>query len=1092
MSTPTDYLPAGDPDDDAGPVVTSDPGALAPFVEFLGTLPPGARKTTARGIIPTLTDRGAVELQEWRDALRDAAKLPGQQFDAILAEAKREQAHAARQVEQAQQGPTVDRAPAYRVNITRVGDWRYSMSGPFGRAVYEAGDGDPDAGEDATWRKRAPLPYVHARIVRRDGSGRRVDTDYLMSGELDGPRVIVTDDEVTAGQWAKKIGLQLSSDKTIITAAGTAVRETAYRDAPEVEAVARPDGVDALGRLVMPPAECMPDGYLRRPAGADDAALRAASVTLIAAVAKHPKLALAMGASGAAPFVRSLRRQSFWLDLYGDPRRGKSTTMAVVACVWGDPSYGTGCVLPWNSSAIGTGRHLGQLGIMPPFFDERGQQFTREQWGEVIYSTTQGSTRLTAEAKGTGTRRSSPWFGVFFSSGNGRLTDGLGAGRFAGIPARVVELGTPFTATAAEAETIARIREDGSDGLVFHCYGYLGPAILAQFTPQAARGMIATAAAAIGQPDGGTPRTIAEHLHLAVAGAAMLDAVAGTGTALHDAALTAALDYLAEHTHTPDHDADRMLAELAELTAFNPAAWPTETEYVELRRARPDMGDALRPDLAQGGYDHDAAGMWSSDGVWLYVRTATWVAVCERLGADSSVALRELHGRGALHVAESVRLRGKWTAQPRIGGKKSAGVYQIRATALDGDGGQGAAPDPVAVADPVAPVAVAQLDDAAGLVCSGCGGPLDPILADTGAHPACMPDRPSSPVAAPQAQTGPAVPAARQSPENRSQRATGGTRAQSRADARRDAQAQRFIADVARLADGKSVRVQDALETTHAPQKGGRAPYWRPPLPPVMHEAHIVSGYSWSRPFAGPTVVLDRSGAFIAAASSVDVAHGALAHTGTEAYCGRPGLYLVDVHPWLEGDTLPSPLGDTKRAQVWVAQPTVARLVELADAGRWPDVTVLDSYTGDPVRLRDWAEHVRDLREHAITTYTRDGGQYEEVKTSFGQAMALMRGEADGALARRWKTKAARPDIPQAIMAQSGATMHRWANAARDVAGAELGPVAIRNVDELVIPAAALEIVTTVTAPGRRSPIGIDPTGIKLGTFKVKASEGER
>jgi hypothetical protein len=79
----------------------------------------------------------------------------------------------------------------------------------------------------------------------------------------------------------------------------------------------------------------------------------------------------------------------------------------------------------------------------------------------------------------------------------------------------------------------------------------------------------------------------------------------------------------------------------------------------------------------------------------------------------------------------------------------------------------------------------------------------------------------------------------------------------------------------------------------------------------------------------------------------------------------------------------------------------------------------------------------------------------------------------------------------QAIMAQSGATMHRWADACLAVAGVELGPVELRATDELVIPAAAFEIVTTATAPGRRGPLEIDPTGRKLGTFKIKATEGE-
>jgi hypothetical protein len=51
----------------------------------------------------------------------------------------------------------------------------------------------------------------------------------------------------------------------------------------------------------------------------------------------------------------------------------------------------------------------------------------------------------------------------------------------------------------------------------------------------------------------------------------------------------------------------------------------------------------------------------------------------------------------------------------------------------------------------------------------------------------------------------------------------------------------------------------------------------------------------------------------------------------------------------------------------------------------------------------------------------------------------------------------------------------------------EHGPVSLRHIDELVIPTAALEIVTTRCLPGAsKPPIRIDQQGIDLGTFKVK------
>ena len=226
-----------------------------------------------------------------------------------------------------------------------------------------------------------------------------------------------------------------------------------------------------------------------------------------------------------------------------------------------------------------------------------------------------------------------------------------------------------------------------------------------------------------------------------------------------------------------------------------------------------------------------------------------------------------------------------------------------------------------------------------------------------------------------------------------------------------------------------------------------------------------------------------------AVASSATVAHGPLTHTGPlDEFEGLPGYYLIPVYPWREGDSLPNPLGHATGDEVWVPAPTVTRLAELVDAGRWPDVAILDSYTGPGARLTDWTRYVNALRAHAIRTYGRDSDQYAEVKIAFGQAMSLMLGSDDPGRGRSWKCKAQRPDWTHTIQAQASAMLHRWADRCRQVAP-EHAPVMLRNVDELVVPTPALDIVTTMTAPGAAGPLAIDPEGIKLGTFKVKATE---
>ncbi|WP_226352806.1 hypothetical protein [Pseudonocardia sp. ICBG601] len=315
------------------------------------------------------------------------------------------------------------------------------------------------------------------------------------------------------------------------------------------------------------------------------------------------------------------------------------------------------------------------------------------------------------------------------------------------------------------------------------------------------------------------------------------------------------------------------------------------------------------------------------------------------------------------------------------------------------------------------------------------------------------------------------------------------------AQKRRQEQTARLTADTAALSDCAPLRVLRALEEEFAPRRKDaegrlRKPFWRPPLPGITWAAHVISSWAWERPFSGEVVSLDRSGAFVAAASSVLVAHGRLEHTGEcEFDSQRAGYWQVQVHPWTERGELPHPLaGHGKATELWVPTPTAALLRDLAEEGRWADLTVLDSYTAAGVRLSDWTGYVNALRKEAITTYGRDSDQYAAVKTAFGQALSLMLGTPTSGNTREWRAAAQRPDWTHTIQAQASATLWRWADDCRKLAP-ELAPVALANVDELVIPADALEVVTTTPRPGGRAPLQIDPDGVALGSFKAKARE---
>lgn len=285
--------------------------------------------------------------------------------------------------------------------------------------------------------------------------------------------------------------------------------------------------------------------------------------------------------------------------------------------------------------------------------------------------------------------------------------------------------------------------------------------------------------------------------------------------------------------------------------------------------------------------------------------------------------------------------------------------------------------------------------------------------------------------------------------------------------------------DVGHVAgDTPPVRVLRDLEGPLAPRKRGRDPYWRCPMPPPVWKAHILRGFAWKtkRKVCGESIVLDLNGAWLAAASSVEVVHGEFSHTGPCAFERRPGYYQVRVYPWHD-KTMPSPLGQPRADAdtVWVPEPTMRLLHGLTASDRWPEAEILDSWTGDGVRLRRWAEAVRDQRADALVNHGRDSAEYIAIKKGFGEALSLMIG---GGVPRRWRCKAARPDWTHAIQAQATANLWHKTDIFRRVLPAGRGPIAVRNVDELVVPIVPDDLREY-----------IDNSGLRLGLFKIKRVE---
>jgi Domain of unknown function (DUF927) len=936
-----------------------------------------------------------------------------------------------------------------------------------------------------------PLPYVHARPV--SGYGRSAEAGYLLSASAEpgARRVMFGAREIDTGQWQHKLRMAWTADRYLLEAAASAIYGMAAR-MPEIPAAPPPGVITPAGLLPAVTPECLPEvGYWERSPGLAEARQRQAMRAVARIAAANPNLALLLGASAAGPYAKALGQRSAWWQAYGPSSSGKTTCVICAAALWGNPDETTGLLMSWDNTRKGTGRHLGDLGYLPAFLDESGMaEFKPADWARAILGI--GARRLQARLWGNGAQATAPWAGYAFASGNGRMSEGLAVGKFAGVAARIIELDGPFTRSAAESDRLKRLAPLGC--------GWLGPQILATVTAAMMRQRRDRALTVLDAPAGGVARSIAEHLALAAAGAAAIDDVLGLGGALWWAALGAAEDYLAGHASQPPGDPELLLEELADLMASRAGAFPHVSA------------------LGQPHQDRELLGI--RDGEHVYLFKAGFRELVNISGVDSDVALAGLHQAGYLIVSQTRRQDGHWTMQaPRASGTR-ARCYQIRLAALDdGDDSQpsvpGSSPQPGPWADSdqlACPVHQARRGYHSG--CPDCRA----INFETEAEALSAARTGNDGVINASARFRPDVtpePAGTAMPGSAAQREAFTAAAMVRHHSckhaawgqdQEDALAARLelLDDPAIGERPKGLRLLEVLEGSHgksgpfAPMrqaigKGGkpyqRGPWWQPPLPAdVIDTAWIAACPLFQREYDGPVITLDRNQSYTAATASVEVAHGQLEHTGPLDLSlpgpVRPGYYLIDAYPWTETG-LPSPLGSAKPGtQLWVPAPTAALLADLARQGRWPDVAAADSWTGEPSRLASWAHLLSELRRYALEAHGRDSDAYDAVKAAAGQARTLMKGHLTGGPLehRQWDCKARRPDIPQHIEAQNTATMWRTADKCLQAAAAGLGPVAIKNTDTLVIPAVVYDLVTGDPNPAIR----IDAAELALGSFKIK------
>lgn len=983
-------------------------------------------------------------------------------------------------------------------------------------------------------RFMSQLPYVKARVIQT--AGKKRETFFLLAKEPDGRGAVLAAEDVEVGKWASALTMTRSADRKVKDAVASVIFTMADR-APMAEYALTPASRTNTGHIPQPIVDCLPQGYWERPEGLDDDQLRENNLRLARLIARSPKMALLDGAAVGGTFGAALGELSSVWNAYGEPRMGK-TTMLMAACGnAGNPGTDSSPVamVNLNSTKLGANQALGEVGLLSVFFNESGTaDFSPQDWAQFIFSATGGNRRAQSAKYGAGRNLTPGWAGTAFISGNARVADGLKGSRFTGIAARLIEVPAPLTLDADHAEAIER--------LVPRSYGYVMPKALTAFTVEQAEELLTEARRLLGMPAGGTLRTVAKALSIAIMGAMIKDAVLGLGTLLTDAAVLAAREHLDGHPGDPEQEADQVLNALRTDLVADRSAWMDEEAYNALGRPRESgLGNVPADSLPQHGFNRHARGYVDDQFVYVLNRPtsedqSTWDALCASTGADAATALRQLFERDALHVAPSVRRRGGFTsATPRWAGRVPC--YQIKRAALNGQDApeclgcgnplDAEAPDPSGYHVNCDPAVISGWGrgtiggDAAREEAAAARRVPVPAPAATAApepSPAAPAGPPAAPAAAAEAPAPPApVPAQKAAPSS----ATVPTLPEAPASLavfRRPEQEQAFRERVAVLdamdpdddseeALGQAetdLRIIEAMtddpggdrkkDGPFAPQKyGTQPPYWTAKLPDIAPPLVAHNGWGTFRAetdYKGVAAVLDRNAGHPSALSSLRVAHGLLEETGALADAKRPGYYKTLVHPWNRPD-LPSPTGNYDvGSEVWVTHERMRLLLELAEQGPdwWPDAPILDSRTAEKeVSLRDMAQLIKHLRLHVIDTHGKDSVQWDVIKEATNaKFMSILMGSPKnpGALDRwndrKWYTKCQRTDWGHALHDKAAANLYR---VAVKLSRADIPVLAVRHMDEILIPADRVNEAIT------RGLIKADESGRTFGTFKTKDTE---
>lgn len=292
-------------------------------------------------------------------------------------------------------------------------------------------------------------------------------------------------------------------------------------------------------------------------------------------------------------------------------------------------------------------------------------------------------------------------------------------------------------------------------------------------------------------------------------------------------------------------------------------------------------------------------------------------------------------------------------------------------------------------------------------------------------------------------------------------------------------------------------RLLALLEQDYAPQHQRRNALlrdWDKPAYQVLGAAPVLPSWKWTNPYTHPDaslLTIDVNGAWLAAATCVTVAWGPLVHAGAQTgYRRLPGYYYTEIPEGSWADLrIPHPLGTSRHdgTMVWLPEPVMSLLQDLAHRGDWPEIRIYDAWLPDgdiAVRMTRWANEIQRRRLLLIEGGDATRHELADLKVAYAQAVQIM----DGSPGKDGKPRCylRRPDWQHAIKAMHAVNTWRKLYACAQNGHA---PAAVREVDAVDFTLEDLIAIQQMTTGDRRGPLRIDQTGRALGAFKIKGGQ---